>query len=267
MSDYTKVRNTKLLFKGEKRKKNKDKKKHKKRKRDDDAEQIRREQQEKDTKDHGGWWLASNIEEFKGTIAIEMGKHIYVSAMDNGMFTLGAPRPEGEGPDLPEQLTCVVVSDTKIALKTGFGKYLTLDRQNKVVGVSDAISSKEQWEPVFQDGKMALMASNGCFVNCNDEGDLEATSRMAGKDELLQIRSIAERNEKTDDGRPTEESSASNMKECEINYVKKFQSWQDHRLRLNEDEVSKLDNAKDSGKLHETLLDRRSKMKSDRYCM
>lgn len=42
-----------------------------------------------------------------------MGKYIYISAMDNGMFTLGAPRPEGEGPDLPEQLTCVVVSDSK----------------------------------------------------------------------------------------------------------------------------------------------------------
>jgi len=48
-----------------------------------------------------------------GTIAIEMGKHVYVCAMDNGMFTLGAPRPEGEGPDLPEQLTGVVISDSK----------------------------------------------------------------------------------------------------------------------------------------------------------
>ena len=39
----------------------------------------------------------------------------------------------------------------RIALKTGFNKYLSINRQNKVVGVSDAISGKEQWEPVFED--------------------------------------------------------------------------------------------------------------------
>ena len=34
---------------------------------------------------------------------------------------------------------------------------------------------------------MALMAPNGCFVGCNEEGDLEATSRTAGADEMMQV--------------------------------------------------------------------------------
>lgn len=38
-----------------------------------------------------------------------------------------------------------------MAFKTGFGKYLSVDNSNKVVGISDAIGIKEQWEPVFED--------------------------------------------------------------------------------------------------------------------
>ena len=40
-----------------------------------------------------------------------------------------------------------------------------------------------------------------------------------------QIRLNTEREMKTDE-RPAEEQEASTMKECEVNYVKKFQSWQ-----------------------------------------
>jgi len=49
----------------------------------------------------------------------------------------------------------------RIAIKTGFGKYLSVDRQNRVVGVSDAISAKEQWEPVFEDVS-AMMLRCSC---------------------------------------------------------------------------------------------------------
>lgn len=51
-----------------------------------------------------------------------------------------------------------------------------------------------------------------------------------------------------------------------FNYSKKFQKFQDKRLRVNEGDVSELKRAKVDGNLHETLLDRRSKMKADRYC-
>ncbi len=57
----------------------------------------------------------------------------------------------GEGPAETEVLTCVRISDQKIALKSGYGKYLSVDSKGRVVGRSDAIGSKEQWEPVFQD--------------------------------------------------------------------------------------------------------------------
>lgn len=269
MSDYHKVKTSKLTFKGEKRKKkHKEKKTKIKKVKLDKEDEVRLKDLQIDTAAHGGWWFVSNIEEFKGLIAVEVGSHCYMSAMDNGKFTLGAPRPQGQGPDLPEQLTGVVLSDTKVAFKTGFGKYLSVNRNNCVVGVSDAISSKEQWEPVFQEGKLALMAPNGCFMSLDSEGDFIASSRTAGTDEIIKVRSFVERVfNKDKDDIPTEEKSAKNLGECEVNYVKKFQSWQDQRLRISKEDKNTLEKAKTDGKLHGALLDRRAKMKSDRYCM
>ena len=57
----------------------------------------------------------------------------------------------GDGPAETEVLTCVRVSDSKIAIKSGYGKYLSVDSKGRVVGRSDAIATREQWEPVFQE--------------------------------------------------------------------------------------------------------------------
>lgn len=38
-----------------------------------------------------GWWTVTNFGEITGTVSIEMGHGAYISALDNGLFTLGAP--------------------------------------------------------------------------------------------------------------------------------------------------------------------------------
>ncbi|XP_078602736.1 protein FRG1-like [Branchiostoma floridae x Branchiostoma japonicum] len=261
---YNFVKSTKLKLKGEKSSHKKHKKKKRKRDRDADSAGPSLDEQRQDQELHGGWWSVENFDQIKNNIAVELGNSSYVMATDTGLFTLGAPHADGEGPDPTEQLTAIVVSETKIALKSGYGKYLGVNSEGVVIGRADAIGPREQWEPVFQEGKMALLAGNSCFVSCNDSGDIVATTKTAGEGEMIKIRTNVERVKKQKVDVPDEEKGS--LKEAEVNYVKKFQSFQDRRLRINPDDRSKLKKAKEKGTLHESLLDRREKMKADRYC-
>lgn len=126
---------------------------------------------------------------------------------------------------------------------------------------------REQFEPVFENGNLALSASNDKFIRFNDEGDLVAMDDAATEGNFLQIRTNAKRVDEKDKRTkelPVEEQGT--IRETEINYVKKFQKFQDKKLRIHTGDVKELTEAKQAGHLHEALLDRREKMKSDRYC-
>ncbi|EZA56889.1 hypothetical protein DMN91_000987 [Ooceraea biroi] len=257
MSAYEKVRTGKLVLKGEKSRSKKRKSKTQEKEREVTLE-------DKDTITHGGWWKVKNIVEITGTVAIEFGNQVYMKALDNGLFTLGAPHAEGESP-LPEEiLTAFPISETKVALKSGYGKYLGVDKNGVVIGRSDAVGSIEQWEPVFQDSKLAILNNTGCFMSVTSDDDVVCQNRTAGPSEFIVIRSMTQRSQSPSKDIPKEEQGS--LADVEVNYVRKFQKFQDKKLRINKSDRSELKKAKVDGNLHETLLDRRSKMKADRYC-
>ncbi|XP_021927044.1 protein FRG1 homolog isoform X3 [Zootermopsis nevadensis] len=227
---------------------------------------------DEDALKHGGWWKVKQIEEMTGSIAVEFGNQTYVKALDNGLFTLGAPHSEelkvacaGEGPSPEEVLTAFNVNDVKVALKSGYGKYLRVDKDGAVTGRSDAVGPMEQWEPIFQDGKLALLGCNGCFMSvAPDDDSVVATSKKVGSDEIVKVRSHAVKEVTPGSKLPEEEKGS--LAQVEVNYVRKFQKFQDKKLRVNRSDRSELEQARQEGNLHEALLDRRSKMKADRYC-
>ena len=81
---------------------------------------------------------------------------------------------------------------------------------------------------------------------------------------MIKVRTQAERDEDMKPVIPDEEQG--NVGQIELNYVKKFQKFQDHKIKINQEDRRGLLKAKDEGALHEALLDRRAKMKADRYC-
>ncbi|KOX67778.1 Protein FRG1 [Melipona quadrifasciata] len=245
MSEYDKVRSGKLILKGEK-------KRVKKRKLKKQEKEHVITSEDKDTINHGGWWKATQVSEVTGTVAIEFGNHVYMKALDNGLFTLGVPHNEGEGPSPEEILTAFPISETKIALKSGYGKYLGVDKKGVVVGRSDA------------DNKLAILNSNDCFISVTDEDDIICQKRTAGSSEFCTIRSITQKTQDPNKDIPKEEQGS--LHDVEVNYVRKFQKFQDKKLKISKEDSSKLEKAKKEGTLHEALLDRRSKMKADRYC-
>ncbi|GAV05592.1 hypothetical protein RvY_15696 [Ramazzottius varieornatus] len=262
MAAYANVRVGKLRLKGSESSAASSmstKNKQKKRK----AEPTQNDVDKVDTTKHGGWWKASYFAELTGPVAIEFFPFSYIKSCDNGTFTFGAPHNEGDEPYPEEILTAVRISDTRIALKSGYGKYLSVTSNGKVVGRSEAIGALEQWDPVFEDGKLALMSSsNQCFLTCKNDDELTATATSAGLDEFVKIRSNAERNVKKASVIEEEEDAS----QVELHYVKQFQCFQDKKIKVNPGDVKNLDAARKSGTLHETLLDRREKMKSDRMC-
>ncbi|KAK7097927.1 protein FRG1-like [Littorina saxatilis] len=262
---YSYVKGGKLTLKGSKHKKLK-KHKHKKRKHEESslAESSTSAHDKEDTQAHGGWWEIKNFDDITGNVAFEIGSSCYISSLDNGLLAVGPPRDQGDPPDPTEVFTVLKLGETKVAFKSGYDKYLGVDMERRVVGRSEAIANREQFEPVFQEGKMALNGCNNCFMSVNEEGDVVCMSSTAGDEQMIKLRSSAALEEDPLEKVPKEERGT--VKDSEINYVKKFQSFQDRRLRVNQDDRAALKKAKHEGDFHETLLDRRAKMKADRYC-
>jgi len=260
MAEFSGIRSGKLKLKGVSEKSIK-KKKSKKRNHNETLVDN------KDTEFHGGWWSVQKFSQISGSLAIEFGDRCYIKALDNGLFVLGPPHDEGDPPSPEEIFTAFPVGDTKLTLKSGYGKYLGVDRNGIVVGRSDAVSALEQWEPVFEEGKLALLAANSKFVSISPEDDgFYAESMTAGPEQVLKLRcnKICEDTDSKKKKIPEEEKGS--IEQIEINYVKQFQKFQDKRMRINTDSRETLKAAKAEGNLHEALLERRSKMKADRYC-
>ncbi|KAL1227949.1 Protein FRG1 [Trichinella spiralis] len=213
---------------------------------------------------HGGWWCMTENSKLTGcNVAIETSPFTYVMAMDNGKFTLGPPHKAGEQPSPEEILTLIRPPDADwFALKSGYGKYLSVDGKGFLVAMTDAASTRERWELVFEDGKMALMGHNNCFMNYDNdaEGYIMVNSKKAKENEMIKMRTNAER-AVVGDSVPEQDQKPSG--ECEVSYIKLYQH---SKVKVSQEDRSNVKRAKMQGNLHEVLLDRREKMKADRYC-
>lgn len=264
MAEYKQVKLGKLKLKSSSSSSSSKKSKKKKRKHEHNnpADEI---PEDDDAKDHNGWWRIQTFEKLTGgNVALQLYNTAYLFAVDNGTLKLGSKHiDEDNGPIAEEVFTMIRISDTKVAFKTGYGKYMSVNARGDILARSDAVGPQEQIEVVIQDNKVALQGHNGYFLTVTNDGLLKSLSSTAKEKEIICLRTNASRSKKK---KITDEEEVGDVREFEINYVKQFQSFGDHRLKLHEGPSSSLEKAKTKGKLHEAMLDRREKMKADRYC-
>ncbi|KAL4001730.1 hypothetical protein ACH3XW_0485 [Acanthocheilonema viteae] len=267
---YQTVKRGPMKFKGNKSLFKSDKRKRKKKLEEGDVTQD-----DPDVEIHGGWRSINDETDLRGGINVciecDTTPGTYLAAMDNGRFTIGGPHLAGEGPNPEEMFTLIKTPDDMlVSMKTGFGKYIGVDSEGNLIATADAVGTRERMIVVFQEGKTAIQsASNNLFLSTKSdtEGYVRVTSRKAEANEMIKLRTDARKEGPVDWRTEEDKKSAA---ECETSYVKMYQhskvAVKGKYINVNLDDKESVRRAQQEGNLHELLLERRVKTKSDKYC-
>ncbi|CAA7271545.1 unnamed protein product [Cyclocybe aegerita] len=283
MSD--KVRSTKLKFKGEKTKK--------KRKREDDSEERvgSSNKRKLDDQDPETWVLPENVNELRGpTFIMHPSDPSPISINFNSttnrvvLSSLDKDKSEDSEPvSLLERVptdvaqvwvTTRVAGSSTINLRTGTGegKFLSCDSHGIVSADRDARGPQEEWTPVvLPDGMLAFMNVYEKYLSVDEVAggsmQLRGDSEEVGFAERFWVKIQHKyKKEANEEEKKRKEGVGAPPKidEGSTNHI--YQAWGAGRLVVSKDDKKELKRARKEGRLAEAMLDRRSKLKSDRFC-
>ncbi|KAI0798019.1 FRG1-like family-domain-containing protein [Abortiporus biennis] len=285
MSD--KVRSTKLKFKGEKTKK--------KRKHDGDGDEggsSRRRRKEEDEESPETWVLPQQAIEIRGPTYIlhpsdpspicitydSTRGRIVLHDVDKDKIDDSSETPSvlNRTPTEVSQVwvTTRVAGATTINLRTGTGegKFLSCDKHGLVSADREARGPQEEWTPVvFPDGMVAFQNVYEKYLSIDEVAGgqlaLRGDSEEVGFRERfwVKIQSKYQKEAHAEEKKRKEGMSMdSNVDEASAN--KLYQAWGAGRSVVSVEDKKSLKKAKKEGRLAEALLDRRAKLKSDRFC-
>ncbi|KAF9564397.1 hypothetical protein CPC08DRAFT_705352 [Agrocybe pediades] len=281
------VRSTKLKFKGDKPKK--------KRKRDDGDERVGSSSSSKrkvDDKDPETWVMPEAVNELRGpTFIMHPSDPSPISINYNSTTNRIALQPldkdkvedEAESVRLLDRtptdvsqvwvITRVAGSSTiNIRTGTGEGKFISCDSHGLVSADRDARGPQEEWTPVvLPDGMVAFMnvyekylsvdeAAGGTLQLRGDSEEVGFAERFWVKIQYKYKKEAHEEEKKRKDGLtapPTVDESSTN---------RIHQAWGAGRSVVSDADKKELKKARKEGRLAEAMLDRRAKLKSDRFC-
>ncbi|KAF8212096.1 FRG1-like family-domain-containing protein [Mycena galopus ATCC 62051] len=272
MSDPPKVKSSKLTFKGEKPKK--------KRKREDGDDRpggSKRKEEEKDPED---WVLPEQPNEIRGPTFIvhpsdpspicvtynATSTRVVLSTLDKARPLDDPEDPTAEPPTLLERtptdvsqvwvITRVAGSLTvNLRTGTGEGKFLSCDAHGLVSADRDARGPQEEWTPVIlPDGMVAFMNVYEKYLSVDE---------VAGGAMTLRGDSEEEANEEE---KQKKDGLADPTRIDETGTNKLYQTWGMGRSVVSQADKKALKLARKEGRLAEAMLDRRAKLKSDRFC-
>jgi len=106
------------------------------------------------------------------------------------------------------------------------------------------------------------------FIKMNEKEQLVAVDKTASAEHMLAIRCDRDKKAEIKKAKLAKMAKEEHgtLLDAEKNYARKFQSWVGGSLLLNSGKVADLKKARNDGSLHSELLNRRQKMKNDKYC-
>jgi len=279
-----KVRSTKLKFKGDKIKK--------KRKHEDGEEGARSTRRRKDEEEEPeSWVLPSNPIEIRGpTFLIHPSDPSPICITydsTRGRIILSSvvkKEQEDDGGDLgimsrtPTDVSQVwvttrVAGSPTINLRTGVGegKFLSCDKHGLVSADREARGPQEEWTPVIlPDGMVAFMNVYEKYLSIDEVAggslQLRGDSENIGFKERFWVKIQNKYKKEANEEEKKKEGVMSEPSIDEAATNKIYQAWGAGRSKVSSNDKKDLKAAKQEGRLSEALLDRRAKLKSDRFC-
>ncbi|GAA5912464.1 hypothetical protein JCM6882_005520 [Rhodosporidiobolus microsporus] len=208
--------------------------------------------------------------------------------VDSGAAGGGAFDPTDEGPqDVHHVWVCTRIPDTndKVTFRSGGSKFLGADEYGAVFAEREARGLQEEWtlEEAGQ-GRLAVKSAYGKFLSVDvvAGGKVELRADEEGKEGpgeaerfkiLMQGEFVAKAKKQFNERngiktRPADGLTVvTDLAGAEIDNIRKFH----HHAKGSDlvgtaDDARALKRARKDGKLAEAMLDRRAKLKSDRYC-
>ncbi|XP_036371378.1 protein FRG1 homolog [Octopus sinensis] len=236
-----------------------------------DKKTVEEVEPEPDTIAHGGWRLIKSLKEIKRafSVAIELKENQYMFSQDNGKIRLGRVHPPSEPfnfysiddpPDPEEIFTCIRI-DHKIAFKSGYEKYVGIDHKSKdIVGMSAMSTENEMFHPVFE--SVVFILSNLRIKWHYMEITVTSCPVLMSMSPVIVKKTDVSEIEDSEDNT----LYAATLVDTEYNFVRRYQSFQYGKIMMTKEGEDSLFKADGQGQLHREMLDRRIKMKSDKYC-
>jgi len=234
-----------------------------------------------------GWIKAFEQEDLKGPLMILIESYTEekrdAADGEKAYYTLTAEEEratisvqEGRFPTEPLSISSVFIGQTLIpnvfCFKSAYGKYLSADGIGRIHASKEAVGPTEEWTLIRKDGGWALQSGHGTFLSVEAGGKVRGDKDSMGFSETFTILcQAAKKRERLIQACETELKSTGsandNLSTLANEEERKYQSfgWGTHRKPLY-GSTKDLEEAAQSGNLHEALLQRRIKSKHDPFC-
>ncbi|KAI8812850.1 FRG1-like family-domain-containing protein [Cladochytrium replicatum] len=232
-----------------------------------------------------GWVLATSIEDLRGPLYIITTYPDNPSCLTCNEITFRTSfrvitTTESTSPAAvlsvsePNDVSQVFVSKpipgstTKICLTSAYQRYLSADKIGIPNCEREAIGPTEEWAVVAREDGFALQSAYDKFLAVGKDGTTaRCDSEKVGSAEVFRIKCQAQFKSMPKRVKTDEELEAEmEENDLELEEIKKFHSHTLGKVVTSKEGLESLRRARKDGNLHEELLDRRSKLKSDKFC-